>query len=47
MLPDSSFLGYSDSEEFTLKRYSDSQPFTPIDKSGEIYAERLSSSLLP
>ena len=39
MLPDSSFLGYSDSQEFTLKGYSDSQPFTHIDKSGEIHAE--------
>ena len=38
MLLDSS-PGYSDSLSFTLKEYSDSQPFTHIDKSGEIYAE--------
>ena len=38
MLPDSSFLGYLDSYELTLKGYSDSQPFTHIDKSGEILA---------
>ena len=39
MFPDLIHLGYSNSKAFILKGYSDSQPFTHIDKYEEIHGE--------